>query len=245
MNNLKKVVIVDDEQAGRQLIKEYLTNYTWLCIVGEANNGVDAVKIINEFTPDLVFLDIQMPGLTGFEVLPHLEEIPQIIFSTAYDQYALKAFEVHAVDYLLKPYTLKRFQTAIQKLNFEAATNPVQPLAENLILEQPSYPKRILIQHNKRLVNLSTKEIIRIEAFGDYSKLITTEDTYVSNFGIGVLEEKLNPTHFVRVHRSAIINVNFIKAVEKYTNSYDVIMQNEEVVRVSRGYMENLKKLMF
>ncbi|MEM6699609.1 MAG: response regulator, partial [Bacteroidota bacterium] len=97
---MKKVIIIDDESAGRKLIQQYLTDYPNLILVGEANNGVDAIKIINEFKPDLIFLDIQMPGLTGFEVLPHLEEIPQIIFSTAYDHYALKAFEVHAVDYL-------------------------------------------------------------------------------------------------------------------------------------------------
>ena len=118
---MKKVIIIDDESAGRKLIKEYLDDYADYFIVGEANNGVDAVKIINEFKPDLVFLDIQMPGLTGFEVLNYLEEIPQIIFSTAYDKYALKAFEVHAVDYLLKPYTQERFKIAIDRIdsNFE------------------------------------------------------------------------------------------------------------------------------
>ena len=100
---MKKILIADDEKAGRQLIKEYLQDFPELILIAEVNNGVDAVKEINEFRPDLVFLDIQMPGFTGFEVLTKLEEIPRIIFSTAYDKYALQAFEVHAVDYLLKP----------------------------------------------------------------------------------------------------------------------------------------------
>ncbi|MCL4155939.1 UNVERIFIED_CONTAM: hypothetical protein GTU68_014771, partial [Idotea baltica] len=120
---MKKVIIVDDEQAGRKLIKEYLKDFPNLILLGEANNGVDAVKIINEFKPDLVFLDIQMPGLTGFDVLTHLEELPQIIFSTAYDQFAMKAFDVHAVDYLLKPYTKDRFKKAIDKLPQDISDN--------------------------------------------------------------------------------------------------------------------------
>ncbi|MEX0362162.1 MAG: LytR/AlgR family response regulator transcription factor, partial [Allomuricauda sp.] len=109
---MKKVIIADDENAGRVLIKEYLQDYPDLVLISEVNNGVDAIAEINKFKPDLVFLDIQMPGKTGFEVLNHLEEIPKIIFSTAYDEYALKAFEVHAIDYLLKPYTKERFKIA-------------------------------------------------------------------------------------------------------------------------------------
>ncbi|MEM6879282.1 MAG: response regulator, partial [Bacteroidota bacterium] len=114
---MKKVAVIDDEAAGRSLIKEYLGYHEDLVIVLEANNGVDAVTGINRFKPDLIFLDVQMPGLTGFEVLTKLEEIPQVIFSTAYDQYALKAFEVHAIDYLLKPYTKARFDQAISRIS--------------------------------------------------------------------------------------------------------------------------------
>ena len=114
---MKKVIIIDDESSGRKLIKEYLSSYPELILIGEANNGVDAIKIINEFKPDLVFVDVQMPGLTGFEVLENIEELPVIIFSTAYDKYALKAFDAHATDYLLKPYTKQRFDAAIQKIN--------------------------------------------------------------------------------------------------------------------------------
>lgn len=242
---MKKVIIVDDEAAGRQLIKEYLEDYTDLILLGEANNGVDAVKMINEFKPDLVFLDIQMPGMTGFDVLTHLDELPQIIFSTAYDQYALKAFEVHAVDYLLKPYTKDRFKVAVERLKQNNEENKARPLTESLLMGTSKSPERILVQTQNKLVTIALENVIRIEAYGDYSKLVTKDKTYVSNYGISTLEEKLNSTVFIRVHRSSIINLNTVKELHKYSKSYDVTMKNGDVVRVSRGYMDNIKKLMF
>lgn len=242
---MRKVIIVDDEVSGRQLIKEYLEDYPELVLLGEANNGVDAVKIINEFKPDLVFLDIQMPGMTGFDVLKHLEELPQIIFSTAYDQYALKAFEVHAVDYLLKPYTKERFKVAVDRLKQNADENKARKLTESLLMDTPKFPERILVQSQSKLVTIAVEEVIRIEAYGDYSKLITENKTYVSNYGISILEEKLNDSIFIRVHRSSIINLNEVKELNKYSKSYDVTMKNSDVVRVSRGYMDNIKKLMY
>ena len=242
---MKKVIIIDDESAGRQLIKEYLKDYPSLILLGEANNGVDAVRIINEFKPDLVFLDIQMPGMTGFDVLQHLDEIPQIIFSTAYDQYALKAFEVHAVDYLLKPYTKERFKDAIDQLNQGSKDNSAGALTESLLMTSDKYPERILVQNQNKLVTVAVNQIIWIEAYGDYSKLITADKTYISNYGISVLEQKLNPKVFIRVHRSSIINLNEVQESDKYSKSYDVKMKNGDIVRVSRGYMDNIKKLMF
>lgn len=245
---MKKVIIVDDESAGRKLIKEYLQAFPNLILVGEANNGVDAIKLANEFKPDLIFLDIQMPGMTGFEVLPHLEEIPNIIFSTAYDQYALKAFEVHAVDYLLKPYTRERFQRAISRVVLDSPKNTsssLAPLAESVIMEKQNYPERILVQSGKKLVTVAVKDILRIEADGDYSKLVTQKATFLSNYGISKLEEKLDSKIFIRVHRSSIINLQFVESVDKYVSTYDVKMKNGDVVRVSRGYMDNLKKLMY
>jgi len=242
---MKKVIIVDDEQAGIKLIKEYLKDFPDLILLGEANNGVDAVKIINEFKPDLVFLDIQMPGLTGFDVLTHLDELPQIIFSTAYDQFAMKAFDVHAVDYLLKPYTKDRFKKAIDKLPQDISDNKAKGLTNSLLMDAEKYPEKILVQYQQKLITIAVKDIIRVEAFGDYSKIITESKTYLSNYGISQLEEKLNEAIFLRVHRSSIININKIKELNKYGKSYDVTMNNKEVVRVSRGYMETIKKLMY
>jgi two-component system, LytTR family, response regulator len=244
MKEMKKVIIVDDEAAGRTLINQYLKEHENLILIDEANNGVDAVKIINEFKPDIVFMDIQMPGLTGFEVLKHLEEIPQIIFSTAYDKYALEAFEVHAVDYLLKPYTRERFNAAIQKLRSTDNLSFVKPLAESII-NTKTYPEKILVNQNQKLVAVTVSNIVYITAERDYSELVTHGQKHLSNFGISVLEQKLDPQKFIRVHRSAIINIDFIKEIQKNLNSYDIIMQNGHVVRVSRSYMENIKKLIF
>lgn len=241
---MKKVIIVDDEAAGRKLIKEYMIDFPELILIGEANNDVDAVKIINEFKPDLVFLDVQMPGMNGFELLPHLEELPQIIFSTAYDQYALKAFEVHALDYLLKPYTRDRFQQALKRLRTEK-TDHILPLAENIILGQAKYPERIIVQSGKKYITIATENIQRIEAWGDYSRLHTNNQIYISNFGISQLSEKLNPDIFIRVHRSSVINIHSIKEVNKFPGGYDIILQNKDVVNVSRSYIGNLRKLMF
>jgi two-component system, LytTR family, response regulator len=243
---MQKVIIADDEAAGRTLIRQYLQAFPALIVVAEANNGVDAVRHINEFKPDIVFLDIQMPGLTGFEVLKYVEEIPQIIFSTAFDQYAFQAFEVHAVDYLLKPYTLERFKTALQKLrnNKETGLTPIQALAETII-NPLQYPAKILIQQNQKLITVQVKDIVRIEAEGDYSRIVTEKGQFLSNYGITQLENKLPPQSFVRVHRSAIINLDFIQEIRKQISVYDVVLRNGDVVRVSRGYLDNIRRLKY
>ncbi|AXT19092.1 response regulator [Flavobacteriaceae bacterium AU392] len=239
---MKKVVIVDDEKSGRALIKEYLENHKELILVGEANNGVDAIKIINEFKPDLVFMDIQMPGLTGFDVLEHLKELPTIIFSTAYDKYALQAFEVHAVDYLLKPYTRERFDKAISKLK-ENSPQHIVPLADQHIMSKTEYPDRMIVEKGAKYVTLATEEIYHIEAYGDYSKIYDQKETYISNRGISQLEKKLNPKQFLRIHRSSIVSLPAVREVSKYGKSYLLVLKNDAKVKVSRGYANKIKEL--
>ncbi|OJJ13899.1 DNA-binding response regulator [marine bacterium AO1-C] len=241
---MKKVIIVDDEAPARSLIKEFLQDYEELVLLQECNNGVDAVKAINSFKPDLVFLDIQMPGFNGFEVLKRLEEMPQVIFSTAYDQYAFEAFEVHAVDYLLKPIKQERFDEAIQKLmnNSQDYISEIQHLV-NTLHEQESYLINILVAVRNKLINIPTNQIIQIKAEGNYSELTTTTDTYLSSYGITKLAQKLNPQQFIRVHRSTIINVACIKEVYSYPSSYEVVMNNGDVVKVSRTYLDSIRKL--
>ncbi len=243
---MQKVIIVDDEAPARSLIKEYLSDYPQLVVLEECNNGVDAVNAINNFKPSIVFLDIQMPGLNGFEVLTHLEELPHIIFSTAYDQYALQAFEVHALDYLLKPYTKERFAQAIKRTKNVSTDylSQLQNLAESLNTSN-TYPENILVSSKNKLVAVQVADIIRIEAEGDYSKLVTASGNFLSNYGISQMEQKLNPQLFIRVHRSAIININYVKEVFKHPASYDIVMNNKDVVRVSRSYLDNIKKLTF
>ena len=248
---MKKVIIIDDETPARSLLKEYLSNYPSMVIVGEANNGVDAIRIIEEFRPDIVFLDVQMPGMTGLEVLKKLTEMPKIIFSTAYDQYALDAFEHNAIDFLLKPYTRERFAKAVNKVMQygEENLNSLRSLAESLIQEastgKSNFPAKILVQSKNKLIALNTESIIRIEAEKDYSKLVTNKQSYLSNYGIGQIATKLDPEIFIRIHRSAIINIHYIKEIFKHPSSYDVKMTNGDVVKVSRSYLDNIKKLTF
>ncbi|PQJ79860.1 LytR/AlgR family response regulator transcription factor [Polaribacter porphyrae] len=239
------VVIVDDEKSSRQLIREYLIDYNQFNIVAEAKNGLEAVKLISDFKPDLVFLDIQMPGLTGFEVLSKLNEIPQIIFSTAYDQYALKAFDIHALDYLLKPYTKERFDKALQRVTNNNNSNNMLNLMNNITSESDTFLEHILIQKNNKLVSVAVKEITWIEAYGDYSKLYSNTEIYVSNLGITTLQAKLLPSLFVRVHRSSIINITQILEIEKHDKTYTIRMKNKDIVRVSKTYVSEIKRLIF
>ena len=246
---MQKVILIDDEAPARQLLREYLANHPELIIVGEANNGVDAVRLIKELRPELIFLDVQMPGLTGLEVLTHLDELPLIIFSTAFDQYALKAFELHAVDYLLKPYTRERFEAAIAHLNkrLHQPQQAVLQLTQAMVDEkdQNAFPGKILVAKGNKLVAVSVADIQYISAEGDYSSLITAGQRFLSQYGIGQIEIKLNPQLFLRIHRSTIININFVKEVFREGHTYDVRMQNGDVVRVSRSYAPKVKEIIF
>mgnify|MGYP000922925836 CR=1 FL=1 len=246
---MQKVILIDDEAPARQLLREYLTNHPELIIVGEANNGVDAVRLIKELRPELIFLDVQMPGLTGLEVLTYLDELPLIIFSTAFDQYALKAFELHAVDYLLKPYTRERFEAAITHLNkrLHQPQQAVLQLTQAMVDEKDknAYPSKILVAKGNKLVAVSVADIQYISAEGDYSSLITDGQRFLSQYGIGQIEIKLNPQLFLRIHRSTIININYVKEVFREGHTYDVRMQNGDVVRVSRSYAPKVKEIIF
>lgn len=244
-----KVLLIDDETPARQLLRQYLSEHTELVILGEANNGVDAVRMIKDLQPEVIFLDVQMPGLTGLEVLAHLDELPLIIFSTAYDQYALKAFELHAVDYLLKPYTKERFETAIAHLSkrIQQPQEGLRELTQAMVEEKDnsSYPSKILVARGNKLVAVSTNDIQWVSADGDYSSLVTSGHRYLSQYGIGQIEKKLDPQFFLRVHRSSIINLNFVKELFREGHTYDVRMQNGDVVKVSRSYVPKVKEIIF
>jgi len=244
---LKKVVIVDDEEPARQLLREYLSHYDDLIIVGEANNGVDAVRLIQQLKPEIVFLDVQMPGLTGLQVLAKLDELPLVIFSTAYDQYALKAFELHAVDYLLKPYTKGRFDTAIEHLSerLQQPQEAVRSLTQAIVEQDApnNYPSKILVAKGNKLVAVSVSDIQWIEADGVYCMLHTQDNKHLSRYGISQVEQKLSPETFIRVHRSYIINLNYVQEIFREGHVYDVKMKNGGIVRVSRGYASKVKDM--
>jgi two-component system, LytTR family, response regulator len=245
MSPIKKIIICDDEDDARMLIQQYITDYPQLQVIKECNNGLEAVTAINSLEPDLIFLDIQMPALSGFQVLQKIIHVPQIIFSTAFDQYALKAFDNNAVDYLLKPYTKERFAQAINKVLANSSKNieAIKNLSDTLQANYTAYPEKVLVENGNRMISLSVNDIIWMEAEGDYTKLHTSPKSYLSSYGIGALEQKLNPVVFTRIHRSAIVNINMVKEVFRDPNGYFIVLQNGTTHKVGRNYVESIKKI--
>ncbi len=174
----QKVVLVDDEMPARTLLKEYLQAFPKLKVVAECKNGIEAIGIINVLQPDLVFLDIQMPGKTGFEVLQEIEHLPQIIFATAYDQYALQAFNANALDYLLKPFTRERFEQAIKKALQQEPSVMHNLMALTESLQRKAYPERILVALGAKWVTLPVADIYWLEAEGDYTHIHTAKQSF-------------------------------------------------------------------
>jgi two-component system LytT family response regulator len=241
----KKVMIIDDEQDARLLLREYIAAYPFFEIVAESANGLEAVEAIDRLQPEIIFLDVNMPGLNGFQVVQQIIHMPRIIFTTAYDRYALKAFEVNAVDYLLKPYTEDRFDKAIEKIEqLPAVTEErIRKLAGEY--GGARYVTRVLVESGYKYINIAVRDILFIEAAKDYCRIHTDKKNYLSNYGIGVLEQRLDPLHFLRIHRSWIVNVEHVKEYHKEGGTAQVIMDNGQALSVSRNYMEVVKKIIF
>jgi len=239
-------IIVDDEKLARDLLREYLENYSEIEVIGEADQGTDAVEKIDKLKPDLVFLDVQMPGMTGFDVLEDIEHEPYVIFVTAYDQYAIKAFEKNAVDYLLKPLDEERFRNAVNRALKRKTLehSSIEDLLSSMRSERKgTYDTHIFVQKSEKLFNLPVEEIVYLEASGDYTIITTKADQFVSSSGIGKLEEILNPEVFIRVHRSTIVNVNYLKEIERHFNGGMVVkMQSGKSFPVSRTYAKLIRK---
>jgi two-component system, LytTR family, response regulator len=239
-------LLIDDEPLARELLKEFLEQHTELQLIGESSKGTDAVEKIDTLKPDLIFLDVQMPGMNGFDVLEEMSHDPFVVFTTAYDQYALKAFEKNAVDYLLKPIDQERFKLAVERAINRMQTDQynVGELLRSMKMEnRTSYDSHIFVQKSEKLINLSVDEIEHLEASGDYTILTTKTDQFVSSSGIGKLEEILNPEIFIRVHRSTIININSLKEIEKHFNGGMVVkMTNGKTFPVSRTYAKLIRK---
>lgn len=242
---MKKVIIIDDEKDARLLIRQYLKTYTEFEIIAECSNGIEAVTKVNEVEPDVIFLDVQMPGLSGFQVVQQLVHIPRIIFTTAYDRYALKAFDSNAIDYLLKPYTSERFSKAIERITFQDRQSLVQAhkIASEMVGSQ--YPDQILVECGNKLVKVDTPDIYYLEAERDYTRIYTADKSYLSNYGIGSIELRLNPQLFLRIHRSYIVNMHYMKEVYKDGVSAQIVMKNDTMLNVSRSYMDTFKKYIY
>lgn len=244
-----RTIIIDDEPLAIQIIKEYLTEFNDIEVIGTCQNGFDGLKAINELNPDLVFLDIQMPKLTGFEMLELLDNPPLIVFTTAYEEFALKAFEKNATDYLLKPFAKNRFSQAIEKVKKqfvekENTKQSYQPLLENVTNDVEELD-RIVVKESGKIYILPTNDVYFIQAADDYVVINTEKKEYVKNATMKFYEQKLSSKSFVRVHRSSIININFIKEIQAYNKeTHSVIMANGKSVKTSRQGSAALKKVL-
>ncbi len=239
-------LIIDDEKLARDLLVEYLGDYDEVEIVGQCNSGEEAVKSIDSLKPDLIFLDVQMPGMDGFEVLEKIDHKPEVVFSTAYDNYAIKAFEENAIDYLLKPIDKERFFQAIERVRqrLEANESNVNRLVDLLNnRDKAEFSSHLFVQKSDKFLNIPVNEILHLEASGDYTVLSTADDQFLSSSGIGKLENRLDPNIFIRVHRSTIINLNHLKEIEKHFNGGLVVkMKNGKSFSVSRTYAKEIRK---
>ena len=247
MNPRSSCLIIDDEKLARELLHEYLEHFPDIELVGEASNGSDGVALIDKLKPDLIFLDVQMPGMTGFDVLDMIDHEPYVIFTTAYDQYAIQAFEKNAVDYLLKPLDVERFRMAVDRAlkRKKMETENIEELLGSMrpVRERASYESHIFVQKSEKLFSLAVEEILHLEASGDYTIITTKNDQFVSSSGIGKLEEIMNPEKFIRVHRSTIVNINFLKEIERHFNGGMVVkMQSGKSFPVSRTYAKQIRK---
>ncbi len=240
-------IIVDDETLAREVLREHLAAHTEIDVVTECSNGFDAVKAITELKPDLVFLDIQMPKLNGFEVLELIDHTPTVVFVTAYDQYALKAFEVHAVDYLLKPFSKERFEEALAHAKKNLELGSVPP-AKEVIPVQPSGDQpmeRILIREGSKVHVIPVEKVDYVEAQDDYIAVRTDGKSLLKQHRLSDLEKSLDPSRFVRIHRKYILNLDRLARIELYAKDSRVaILKDGTRLQVSRAGYDKLKQLL-
>jgi two-component system, LytTR family, response regulator len=247
-----KALIVDDEELARKILREMLSTHPEIEVAAECANGMEAVKAAAEFVPDLIFLDVQMPKLTGFDVLELLDASKlAVIFVTAYDQYAMKAFDVHALDYLLKPFSRDRFESALAraKLTLTKDQNPVtrtEPAALAAAARPAGqYLERIVVKDGTKVTLIPVAKLEYAEALDDYVSLVSDGKKHLKQQTISGLEMALDPALFVRVHRSYLVNLERVVRIEPYAKDSKVAILTSGVkLPVSRAGFARLKKLL-
>ena len=243
-----KVIIIDDEPLARSIIREYLQFHPELELIGECSDGFEGVKSIQQHQPDLIFLDVQMPKINGFEMLELIEEPPAVIFTTAFDEYAIKAFESHAVDYLLKPFSRDRFDKAIAKWNLAgksvSSKEQLAPLLDS-VSSSPAEQHRVVVKLAGKIRIIPIEEIHYLEAADDYVKIHTREGAFLKNKTMGHFESVLNKTLFVRTHRSYMVNITEITRIDPYEkDNHLAILKSGGRVPVSKTGYSKLKSVL-
>ena len=244
----KKVIIIDDEPLARMLVKEYLAEINsadfTIEIVAECNDGFEGAKKIHELKPDLIFLDIQMPKINGFEMLEIISHNPKVIFTTAFDEYALKAFETNALDYLLKPFSQDRFDLAIHKWknSLQTSSDEIQ-LINNISHKHSEEANRIVVKEGSEIQIIPVQDVDFIEAYDDYVKIYTKEKYHLKKKTLSYYESNLDSKNFIRIHRSFILNVSKLTKIESFEkNSYIAILSSGKRIPISRTMYPILKE---
>lgn len=240
-----KTLIIDDESLARDLLRNYLLRDERVEIVGECSNGYEGLLAINKLIPDLVFLDIQMPKISGFEMLELLSNPPVIIFSTAYDQYAIKAFEANAVDYLLKPYPLERvtaaLNKAIEKLNTKVSDSEIQHLISSHD-DETGLINRIIVKSGRKIHIIPVESVYYIESQDDFVMIYCKEGHFMKQKTMKFFESHLDSQQFVRIHRSYLLNLSQISEIQQYEKeSWMVLTKQGAKIKVSKAGYINLK----
>lgn len=243
-----KAIIIDDEPLARSVVNEYLMTYENIKVVDECANGFDGIKAIQLHKPDLVFLDIQMPKISGFEMLELLDEVPAVIFTTAFDEYAMRAFDANAIDYLLKPFNKERFDKAISKFIAQNKNNDYKKRAEELLVnhnQQVEEKNRIVVKNGADIRIVPIQDICYIEAFDDYVKIFTKTSWFLKKKTMSSYEASLGDKHFMRVHRSFIINLDELTRIEPLEkNNHVALLKTGQRIPLSRtGYSKLKEKL--
>jgi two-component system LytT family response regulator len=248
--NAIRAVIVDDEPLGRTVVREMLRGEAEIEIVGEAANGHEALELLSQTRPDLLFLDVQMPEVDGFDVLGALDTLPLVIFVTAYDQYAVRAFEVHALDYVLKPFDRERFGQAVQRAKEQLKLAQHHAINERILAlleaqkSQTPYLERLVIKDQGRVFFLKTAELDWVEAEGNYVKLHARQTVYWLRETLSNLEAQLDPQRFARIHRSHLVNLDRIRELQPWSHGeYHVLLHDGTQLTLSRNYRERLHGL--
>lgn len=239
-----RAIIIDDERLARAELKKLLQEFPEVEVVDEAANADEGIIKIEAQHPDIIFLDIQMPGKTGFDMLSELEKTPQVIFTTAYDEFALKAFEVNALDYLLKPVEPKRLADAIQKLSFVDSRDP-RPLMENMNNSMLGENDQVFVKDGERCWFVKLNEIRLFESVGNYAKVFFGNNKPLILKSLNALEERLDEKFFFRANRKHIVNLRMIDKIEPYFNGGLLLeLKGGEKIEVSRRQTVRFKEMM-
>jgi len=236
-----KVVIIDDEPLARDLVKEYLQGYNEIELVAECGDGFEGLKAIHAHKPDLIFLDIQMPKISGFEMLELVDDPPCIIFTTAFDEYAIRAFDTNAIDYLLKPFSKERFDKAMQKCLSQITSDDKKLIDYNFKQAEETRPEeknRIVVKTNAGIRILPVTELVYLEAYDDYVKIHTKEGMFLKKKTLTYYENTLGSGDFLRVHRSFLLRIDQITRIEQPEKETHVaLLKNGVKIPLSRaGY---------